>query len=430
VKRGELDEAMSIYKLALYGNLDDNGKSSGKNEGERNVSPCTMSSTLRHMGMIYQTKGNYPDALRLYHDSLDCMMRTEKSKEKGKRVDDARIKQNNDLKAQNLCPVNAIRLIQSYSTLSSSIHTDNNSNLPSINKVSLKTIDDDCVCAEVEAYLEDTKYQMNLDTWDFHQNPSGFYNTIFQKRTTTLFTINSKLNVAMTLHRIAKIHSKNRHHDIALCAYQASLRGMNMVLDRNHPHVAAVLGDMANVLKEMKNYDEAYNMYKEVLGIETVELGIEHPESIVTLHNIGIIESCRGNYGSAVVLYNEVLNLQRSVFGFEHNSIAVTLTCLGDLHVKTGNITLAIDVYKEALWIRSKMKDSLHGDIARILHKLGILHAKLGEYIEAEDYISKSIRVYNYNNMNGSRLVEAQQDKADIQAKVALQPSKKENDCI
>ena len=109
-----------------------------------------------------------------------------------------------------------------------------------------------------------------------------------------------------------------------LCAYVVALRGMKYALGRNHPNVAAVLGNIGTLQKEMGDMDSAYHTYQEVLGIESYRLGLSHPDVAITLHNIATIDAARENYDEALKLYRKIIMLQKKLFvtgpsfGFRH----------------------------------------------------------------------------------------------------------------
>ena len=400
VKRGELKEAMQIFELALNGRLDD-----FHIVGKRNITPETKIVTLREMGMIRECWGEDDLALEMYHDSLECIVRA--AAQHCSDDDDMEYGENAEI---NLEGGEGSLLSQSVN-LTDEIRLIHSSPPP-------KQHD----CSGMEVYLEIKDFDTSLTTLDIRSNPMGVYNSFFQKKLLITNKESTKINVAMTLHRIANLHRKKKDFEAALSAYYASYRGMKMVLGKSHPNVAAVLGSIGNVHKEMNNYDEAYSIYQEVLGIESLRLGFEHPEIIVTLHNIAMIETCRGNYDAAISLFHEVLNLQRVSFGLEDNAVAVTSSCLGDVHVKNGNIAAAIHAYKETLWIRSSLLDRLHPDIGKLYHKIGVLHAKRDEVVDADTCITKAIRIYKYNKIDDYRMVEARRDKADMRAKIVLSP--------
>jgi len=57
------------------------------------------------------------------------------------------------------------------------------------------------------------------------------------------------VEVALTIHRIAQLHRAQHEYHLALPAFYVSLRGMKYALGKSHPNVAAILGNIGNLLK-------------------------------------------------------------------------------------------------------------------------------------------------------------------------------------
>jgi tetratricopeptide (TPR) repeat protein len=230
------------------------------------------------------------------------------------------------------------------------------------------------------------------------------------------------IDVALTIHQIAQLFRKQGHFNKALKAYVVALRGMKYSLGNYHPNVAAILGNFGNLQKEMGDLDAAYDTYQEVLGIESYRLGLSHPDVAITLHNIATIDAARGNYERALRLYDQVLCLQQKLFGHEHISIAVTSACMGDVYEALGRMKDAFESYEDALRIKSSFQGPHTLEVARILHKLAKVALQRGDHRLASSYISRAIFVYRLNQIPDDHqwVIDAHRDSADVDALLAL----------
>lgn len=453
LRRGELDEAMQIFELALYGRLkNDNMRVVGKT----NVGNATKVVSMREMGQIYALQGKVEEALEMYHDSLECVLLTmttqskynmkegsseEEPKEgcsdqffndsqaspstvsmaksipRSRRLDNYR--GSNTLLAQcNVCQATSTSSPTNNDGRNKEIDVTTHIKPNSSNNPSPPISENE----EMEVYLEDQSYSKGK------RNPSNlvaFYNSFFKDHQ-LITSKNISVQVAMTLHNIANIHRKGKSYKLSISSYEAALRGMKIALGENHSNIAAILGNIGNVYKDMKNFDLAYNLYQDVLKIESRNLGDTHPEVIVTMHNIAMIEKCRGNFDDSKQLYRKVLSIQnrRKEPTLKWcNAVAVSYSCLGDVEEKDGNYQGAIEAYKEALTVRSHYGDKFHPDLGSLLHKIGVLNAHHGSLRDATIYFAKALKLYEFNNIEDSRRTIVLRDQADVLGKIAFNSS-------
>ena len=418
MKRGELDEAMQIFELAIYGRLKNDDM---KVVGRMNLSHVTRAVSMREMGKIYECKGDDDNALEMYHNSLECVM--ERKKQYQNQNQQQKMKNgiyHHHIDSSSSSPNVKEEISQCDIRLMNADHHDGTSTYSSDDD-SLSKQYDTGESEEMEVFLENKSFIGERCA----SNLCAFYNLFFQDDE-IIISKNVSVHIAMTLHHVANIHSKRRHYILALSTYEAALRGMKIAIGAKHPNVAAVLGNIGNLYKEMKKFDLAYDIYQDVLEIEHRNLGFTHPEVIVTMHNIAMIEKCRGNLKSSKRLYRKVLSIQlgreeRSIRWY--NSTALSYSCLGDVEERDGDYKAAIEAYKQALSTRTIYIDKFHPDLGRLLHKIGALNATNGNFRDAIIYFAKALRLYEINNIEDSRVMVVKRDQADVLGKIALNTS-------
>eukprot|EP00978_Attheya_sp_CCMP212_P030432 scaffold111947_cov56-Attheya_sp.AAC.1 len=459
MKRGELLEAMQIYKLALNGRPDER-IDSGRLKKQRD--PLTMSVTLREMGTIFEHWGQDDAALKKYGDSLECVLKarpdllanpTDDSddSETLSRMGGFFISAAGGERRESATSKHKQSVPTSPSQVQHSPGEDRNASsrmlqhqqgkdgekLKRGNALGKKEDGED---GEMEIILEGTGSGLlsSINNGDFATGYSGLYDGIFPENTmddspkkrSSPKKASPKhqayglvdVDVAMTLHQVAQIYRRRHQHTAALSAYRASLRGMKRSLGERHANVAAVLGNIANLKKEMGNVDAAYEIYQEVLRIETHLFGVAHPEVTITLHNIATIESARGEHGSAIKLYKEVISLQRKLFGVDHITVAVTAACLGDSYEKQGDHARAMTAYEEALRVRTSTLGKNHVEVGRLMHKLGKIAIIRKEFRAADACVHRSLEIYRLNKIADQNpwIRDAMRDCADIDAALAF----------
>lgn len=408
VKRGQHDEALEIFELALYGKSKV-GQSQTQNSAKRTVekrkgvNAGTFAVSMREIGSIHEHFGRLEEAMAMYHESLDYVM-------KDLREVESTNYENTNKKSVEFPPPSPCSTVpseESYDvcvvSASSSTHTDS--------------------VEEMEIYLQES-LSHDCDSGKSPTNLGFFYDSFFQ--ITEMKSRKMNIHVATTLHSIANIHRKQHEYNLALSSYHASLRGMKLVHGEKHQNVAAVLGNIGNLLKDMKDYDRAFDIYQSVLKIESLRLGYSHHDVMISMLNVAMIEKCRNRHEESIALHKEVIKIQQSRQKDDNkrlNLLAVAHSHLGDVYEKIGKFTNAIDVYKDALVIRTQALEEFHPDLGLLLHKLGYLCSKDKQYRHADAYFTKALRLYMKHCVNDERVVRVQRDKADNQMKLELMPT-------
>jgi tetratricopeptide (TPR) repeat protein len=473
IKRGELDEAMAIYELALKDtappDLPGGNNSSGGSDSTslsssvaaaagipsampRSTNHLARAVTCREMGTIHEQWAETAQALRMYHKSLDCMA---------------------EFKELSIAAT-TISGLDSYSFFHDDDETrgDDNSGAskgkysPSTDKEILRDLEQTRLSGssssstwrlrppgrrkDVDRDSNSDEGGMELTFGESRKVKKGCkisasseilhspYDVFFplsleQKKWKKRLPVGKKamdekkgdftdVDVALTIHRIAQLHRSQEEYHLALPAFNVALRGMKYALGKSHPNVAAILGNIGNLQKEMGDMDAAYATYQQVLAIESYRLGLSHPDVVVTLHNISTIDAARGNHEHALSLYTQVVSLQRKLFGEDHESVAVTSACMGDVYERLGDTKSAVECYEEALRIKIAALGRHSLEVARLLHKLGKLAVSEEDFHLAHSYISKAALVYRLNKLRDDDewVVDVNRDGADIDAAIAM----------
>jgi tetratricopeptide (TPR) repeat protein len=463
IKRGELDEAMAIYELALK---DANVSSMHNEERHHATKPSTQTNrqrsqqqhlqgsslfhissdddsadgkplptnlltravSYREMGSIHEQWGEIDQALLNYHKSLSCL-----AEYKGIvfEPDDY-----DDHFQSTAFPLDDMQHSRSPDT--DSVTNTNNED---------HSEDADDFVGGMEMTLEKShkKGRKSHRVVESTSTPSAspitatsIYDVFFpleQKKRRKFVGLGkdddkknkqkgdqTDIDVALTIHKIAQLHRSEEEYHLALPAFYVALRGMKHALGKSHPNVAAILGNIGNLQKEMGDMDSAYSTYQQVLAIESYRLGLSHPDVVVTLHNIATIDASRGNHDHALSLYMQVIGLQRKLFGEDHESVAVTSACMGDVYERLGDSNAAVECYEEALRIKIAALGRHSLEVARLLHKLGKLEMSRDDFHMAQSYISKANLVYRLNKLaeDDEWVVDVHRDAANIDAAIAF----------
>lgn len=397
IKRGELDEAMEIYQLALA------EMKSNEDSIRHRSNLMTRSITYREMGVIFEKRGDTTNALEMYHKSLECVGRH-------RGFSCAQTSVLDSPTSVLSISLESVRFSRSYSSKDSEDGMELYFGIPeSKNRRSHTTF------LKTSSSVYDVFFPPSLED-DLKKGPKNDDTTFVKKGDV------SDADVSLTLHQIGQLYRAEGEFNQALAAYTVSLRGMKYALGKNHPNVAAILGNIGNLQKEMGELDSAFETYQQVLGIESYRLGLSHPDVVVTLHNIATIDAARGNHEQALALYEQVVALQSKLFGEDHVSVAVTAACMGDVYERMNNLIQATECFEDAVRIKTAYMGRHSLEVARLLHKLGKLAIQKRDYPLADSYISRTILIYRLNKLSQDDewVVDAYRDAADVDCAITM----------
>ena len=470
IKRGELEEAMEIYQLALKEEIAyENGSSRGSSatpasqqqqqlQDEIRPGPINLLAravSYRELGTIYEQKNNAQKAIKMYEKSLECLA-------------DFKMEQMQRADTNGNSP-SSLTLTATDSSFNSS--TTREANSPTAVDLDAEVDDDpdasvshplekmstasggedgmEVLIQELAQHNQEEKATPSPKNVTELSKPECFalptvrnYESFFPSQLDAVIqnrkrhrkskpqklsrqekqAEHANIDAALTLHQIAQLHRSEGDFHKALSTYEVSLRGMKYCMGKNHPNVAAILGNIGNLQKEMNDLDSAFDTYQEVLGIESYRLGLSHPDVTITLHNIATIDAARGKHDHALALYGQVINLQRKLFGLDHASVAVTAACMADVYDRTGDMDSAVEWYEEAARIKTVVMGRHSLEVARLLHKLGKLASARLEYHLADSLVSRAILIYRLNKLSDDDewMVDACRDAADSEAAIAM----------
>ena len=423
IKREELEEAMQIYELAIK-DLPVVHENDDVLQDE--IQPLTgnllaRGVTYRDMGTIHESWGETDEALQMYRRSLHCVAQYKTLS--NPQANSGQILNGSSTEESILLDLEHVRLSKAFAQ-----NSDGPNYGPGM----------DGENGEMELVIgskkrggranqADNKFDSSYDAF-FPRSLEADNKKKSKGKKQKGSTANEKqgsyedVDLALTLHQIAQLHRAKGEYNLALEAFNVSLRGMRYALGKHHPNVAAVLGNLGNLQKEMGDMDAAFLTYQQVLGIESYRLGLSHPDVAITLHNIATIDAARGNHDNALVLYQQVVSLQRKLFGPDDMSVAVTSACMGDVYERVGDLKTSTECFEEALRIKSETLGRHSLDVARLLHKLGKLSRVKCDFHLADSYISRAVLIYRLNKLadEDEWVVDAYRDSADIDAEIAM----------
>jgi tetratricopeptide (TPR) repeat protein len=114
-------------------------------------------------------------------------------------------------------------------------------------------------------------------------------------------------------------------HEVAIDAFERSLKILERKLGKNHPDVATALNNLALLYYSRGNYDAAEPLYQRSLAIDEHTLGIDHPGVATDLNNLALLYKKQGNLEAAEPLLKRAMEIKEKQFDPGHPSLVTGL---------------------------------------------------------------------------------------------------------
>jgi eukaryotic-like serine/threonine-protein kinase len=305
--------------------------------------PATKAALLATVGSVYDSLGQFQDALPLLDESLQLQGRSND----GSRVDTllelgrARIGAG-DLRAAEAPLQEALRLAQ-HDTGAMSIATGH--------------------------------ALWSLGMLRFERGQTGEAKDLFLRSLDILDKGRApQTDVSAVLSDLAKVYVLEQQWGLAKQTHERALEIDRRALGDDHPRVAFRLGNLAIVAQNMGDLESAEKLYLDALQRQEHTYGERHPETAAAKGNYGLLLQREGRLAEAEPLLRGALESRLSLYGPDHFlvgysrvSLAILLHDKGDLAGSESEFRQALAVYDKTLPANHNYRASLLMYFARLL---------------------------------------------------------------
>jgi serine/threonine protein kinase/Flp pilus assembly protein TadD len=197
-------------------------------------------------------------------------------------------------------------------------------------------------------------------------------------------------DVAVVLDDLATVYTFEQQWALAKQTYERALDIDRRMLGDDHPRVAPRLENLAIVAQNMGELKQAETLYLDALRREERAYGDRHLETIIIKSNYGLLLQREGRLAEAEPLLRSVLDTRLSLLGSDHYmvgyarvSLAMLLHDKGDLPGAESEFRQALAVYDKSLPGNHQYRASLLTHFARLLVDRGRIDEALAKSNEA-----------------------------------------------
>jgi len=199
---------------------------------------------------------------------------------------------------------------------------------------------------------------------------------------------------AVVLDDLAKVYTREQQWLLAKQTWEQALDIDRRVLGDDHPRVAYLLDNLAIAAQNMGEMNQAEGLYIDALRREERAYGDQHWETTVTKSNYGLLLQREGRLVEAEPLLRSVLDVRLSLLGADHYMVGYARVSLAMLLHDKGDLQGAESLFRQALAIYDKSLPDNHQYRASLLTHFARLLVDRGKIDEALAKSNEAIKIW------------------------------------
>jgi eukaryotic-like serine/threonine-protein kinase len=327
-----------------------------------NDQPETKAALLSTVGAVYDSLGQYQDALPILDEALQLQPQAH---------DRSRV---NTLLELGRARIGAGKLPDAEAPLQEALH-----------------LAQDNFGA---ASLESGHALWELGMLRLQQSQNGEAKDLYIRSLAILETSNApQTDVSAVLDDLATVYTREQQWSLAKQTYERSLEIDRRVLGDDHPRVAKRFNNLAIVAQNMGDLPRAEHLYRESIRLHERIYGERHPETAAVKGNLGLMLQREGRLAEAEPLLRGALDAKLAVYGPDNYKVGYTRVSLAMLLHDQGNLAAAESEFRQALAIYDKSLPANHLYRASALMYLARLLVDSGKADEALALSEQSLKI-------------------------------------
>jgi serine/threonine protein kinase/Tfp pilus assembly protein PilF len=201
-------------------------------------------------------------------------------------------------------------------------------------------------------------------------------------------------DVSPVLNDLATVYISDHQWELAKKAYEQARDIDRRVLGDDHPKVAFRQQNLAIVAQNMGDLTQAETLYRDALQRELRAYGDRHPEIAVTKGNYGLLLQREGRLTEAEPLLRSALEIKLGFDGPNHFMVGYSRVSLAILLHDKGDLAAAESQFREALAIYDNSLPANHQYRAALLMHFARLLVDRNKPVEALAKSDESIKIW------------------------------------
>jgi serine/threonine protein kinase/Tfp pilus assembly protein PilF len=328
-----------------------------------NDQPDTKAALLSTVGAVYDSLGQYQDALPILDESLQLQPQAH---------DKSRI---NTLLELGQAHIGAGDLAGAEAPLREALHLSQ-TNFGAASQESGRTL----------WTLGKLRYQQGQfgEAKDLYKRALGISETALAPQT----------DVSAELDDLAQVYAREQQWTLAKQTYQRALEVDRQILGEDHPRVAMHLHNLAVVAQNMGDLRLAETLYRNAIRRKERAYGVGDAQTADAIDNYGLLLQREGRLAEAEPLLRNALSMTLSQYGPNHYKVGYARVSLAMLLHDQGNLAEAESEFRQALAVYDKSLPANHQWRASLLMLFARLLVDRGKADEALAMSDQSLKIW------------------------------------
>ncbi len=202
-------------------------------------------------------------------------------------------------------------------------------------------------------------------------------------------------DVSALLDDLAQVYRSEQQWALAKQTYERALAIDRRVLGDDHPRIAMRLNNLAVVAQNLGDLKLAETLFRDAIRRNERAYGDQHPETGTARGNYGLLLQREGRLTEAEPLLRNALDIQLKLYGPDNYNVAYARVSLAMLLHDQGNLAAAETEFRQALAVYDKSLPANHQYRAAALMHFARLLVDRGEAAEALAKSDESLNIWN-----------------------------------
>jgi serine/threonine protein kinase/Tfp pilus assembly protein PilF len=202
-------------------------------------------------------------------------------------------------------------------------------------------------------------------------------------------------DISALLDDLAQVYVAQQQWALAKQMYERALEVDRRVLGDDHPRVAVRLNNLAIVAQNLGDLKLAETLFRDAIRRHERAYGDQHPETGTARGNYGLLLQREGRLAEAEPLLRNALDVQLKLYGPDNYNVAYARVSLAMLLHDQGNLGAAESEFREALAVYDKSLPANHQYRAALLMHFARLLVDRGKPDEALAMSEQSLKIWN-----------------------------------
>jgi serine/threonine protein kinase len=201
-------------------------------------------------------------------------------------------------------------------------------------------------------------------------------------------------DISSLLDDLARVYTRGQQWLLARQTYERALDIDRRVLGDDHPRISQYLDNLAFVAQNMGDLKQAETLYRDALNRKETTYGERHPETVMTKGNYGLLLQREGRLTEAEPLLRDAVAIRLSLFGPDNYNVGYARVSLAMLLHDKGDLAASENEFREALAIYDKSLPANHQYRASLLMHFARLLVDRNKSVEALAKSEESIKIW------------------------------------